>query len=447
MQQSHSVQVIEDLGDGLIIRHITPSDTEELVTFNGTMHADPGEEFAHAVAIWTRDMIERPPRGFTIEDFTVVEDTRTGRIVSSLNLISQTWSYGGIPFGVGQVEAVATHPDYRRRGLVRRQFDIAHRWSAARGHLMQVVSGIPWYYRQFGYEMCVSHGGGRAGFPMLIPPLAEGAEEPFRIRPATGEDAGLFVRVAEHAAARYLLTCIRDEAQWRYEIEAHSSGSLSYRELRVIERASGEPVGYLAHSERLDGGQITVYAYELAPGISWVAVTPSVLRYLAAEVRAYAERHGTSEFRAYSFGLETEHPVYQAIPNRLPHRGWIGAWFIRVPDVARFLMHVAPVLAERLAASEAAGFSGEPKLNFHRSGLRLLFADGRLTAVVPWPDADFRAASASFPDLTFLQLLFGHRSLEELEYAFADCRAASEQGRVLLNILFPKRPSLVWQVS
>ncbi len=145
--QTTTGRLIEDLGDGLIIRHITPADTEELCTFNGTMHADPGVEFDHTIEIWTRDMIRCPPPGFTIDDFMVVEDTRTGRIVSSLNLISQTWSYDGVRIGVGQVETVATHPDHRRKGLVRTQFDIAHRWSAERGHLMQVVSGIPWYYR------------------------------------------------------------------------------------------------------------------------------------------------------------------------------------------------------------------------------------------------------------------------------------------------------------
>lgn len=113
----------------------------------------------------------------------------------------------------------------------------------------------------------------------------------------------------------------------------------------------------------------------------------------------------------------------------------------------RFLMQIAPVLGARLAASPAAGFSGELKLNFYRSGLRLVFQGGSLTAVEPLEDPDFRTAAWSFPELTFLQLLFGYRTLDELEYAFSDCHSGSEQGRVLLNILFPKQPSLVWQVS
>jgi len=41
-------------------------------------------------------------------DFLLVEDVRTGAIASSLCLIAQTWSYAGIPFGVGMPELVGS---------------------------------------------------------------------------------------------------------------------------------------------------------------------------------------------------------------------------------------------------------------------------------------------------------------------------------------------------
>ena len=118
----------------------------------------------------------------------VVEDQRRGKIVSSLNLISQTWTYGGMPFGVGRVELVGTDPSYRRRGLVRAQFEIVHRWSQERGELAQMITGIPYYYRQFGYEMALDLGGGRVGYAPQIPELAAGGTEPYRVRPAVEAD-------------------------------------------------------------------------------------------------------------------------------------------------------------------------------------------------------------------------------------------------------------------
>ena len=41
------------------------------------------------------------------------------------------------------------------RGLVRELMDWAHRLSAARGHVVQVMIGIPYFYRLFGYEYAI----------------------------------------------------------------------------------------------------------------------------------------------------------------------------------------------------------------------------------------------------------------------------------------------------
>jgi hypothetical protein len=46
---------------------------------------------------------------------------------------------------------------------------------------------------------------------------------------------------------------------------------------------------------------------------------------------------------------------------------------------------------------------------------------------------------ARFPDLTFLQLLFGHRTASELQRARADCYRRNVGTRLLLEVLFPKR--------
>ena len=39
--------------------------------------------------------------------------------------------------------------------LSRIQFEEVHKWSAERGETVQAITGIPFYYRQFGYEMAL----------------------------------------------------------------------------------------------------------------------------------------------------------------------------------------------------------------------------------------------------------------------------------------------------
>ncbi|HNP73237.1 MAG TPA: hypothetical protein PKK15_19140 [Kouleothrix sp.] len=144
--------------------------------------------------------------------------------------------------------------------------------------------------------------------------------------------------------------------------------------------------------------------------------------------------------------LGREHPAYAALDPMLaatyeaPY-----AWYVRVPDLPAFVRHVAPALERRLAGSFMAGYSGELRLDFYRGGLRLAFEQGRLRAAEPW---NARAVAwgpkpnGGFPPLVFLQLLFGHRSLSELRYAFPDVWA-EEEARPALEALFPSRPAWV----
>jgi hypothetical protein len=442
--------ILRNLGGGLILRRAVPEDTEELVDFNARIHSDAGPEHPdERVGAWVRDLMVGPHPTFKTEDFTVVEDTATGKIVSSLNLISQTWSYGGIPFGVGRPELVATLPEYRNRGLVRAQFEVIHQWSADRGEKMQAITGIPYYYRLFGYEMGLALEGFRAGFIPQVPKLKEGETEPYRLRPAAEADLPFIASLYEQACQRYLVNCIWDEALWGYELKGKSEKNINRMELRLIETPAGEPVGFLAHQPFTWGPSMATLAYEVKPSISWAAVTPSVIRYLQAAGEALPPFIGTKEpFSSFIFRLGAEHPVYQVIPDRLPRMRRPYAWYVRVPDLVDFLRHIAPVLEKRLAGSLLVGYTGEFKITFYRSGLHLVFEQGRLKTVEGWkPTPQGHSGDSAFPDLTFLQLLFGYRSLEELRYAFADCGTRSDEVATLLNILFPKQASDVWPIS
>jgi hypothetical protein len=439
--------VLRDLGDGLILRRATAADAEALIAFNGEVQRDPGSVGPDkGVAAWTRDLMLGEHPTFNVGDFTLVEDTRSGAIVSSLNLISQTWSYSGIEFGVGRPELVGTHPDYRRRGLVRTQFEVIHAWSAERGQKMQVITGIPWYYRQFGYEMALALGGGRVGYKANVPYLKEGEAEPYRVRPANEADLPFIACVSEHAAKRYRLACVRDAAMWRYDLAGRSRDSVHRAELCLVETANGEPIGFLVYTDHFFGGpKLSLEVYELKPGISWLEVTPCVLRYIEA-IREDCARRDESEFGSFLFALGTEHPAYQVASNRLPDVRRPYAWYVRVPDLPDFVRHVGPALERRLAESPLAGHSGELKLSFYRDGLQLAFERGRLVDVEAWLPASGEWGDAAFPGLTFLQVLMGYRSLDELLYAFPDCGVRSDAARALLNSLFPKQTSDVWGV-
>ncbi|MCA9973737.1 MAG: hypothetical protein KC425_26165, partial [Anaerolineales bacterium] len=140
--------------------------------------------------------------------------------------------------------------------------------------------------------------------------------------------------------------------------------------------------------------------------------------------------------------LGDDHPVYDALGRQLEQLRAPYAWYMRVPDLRAFLRHIAPALEARLAGSVMAGHSGTLRLTTYRQRLTLVFANGRLQEIGTYDAPRLEDGDARFPDLTFLQLLFGYRSLAELDHAFADCYM-SDEAHVLLTCLFPKRPSMV----
>ncbi len=433
-----------ELDNGLILRWATSGDAEELAHFNLALHSDNPDEPFMGLYYWTLDLMRGVHPTTKASDFTVVVDTNANdRIVSSLNLISQTWAYEGIPFGVGRPELVATLPEYRRRGLVRAQMEAIHTLSASRGELVTAITGIPWYYRQFGYEMGLNLGGSRQLFwarPGNDKPVEH---ELYRIRLATTEDIPLMHELYRGHLGQSPVVRLRDDAAWRYEMADAHTESLAYIMPRLIETLDGRVVGYVIWYER--GTSFSITEFGVLSGHSWRAIGRFVIRHLRQEANVLNEnRELKKQLTNISFRLGDDHPLYDALGPDLERQIRPYAWYIRVPDIPSFLRHITPVLEKRLARSVVAGHTGKMKINLYRSRFVLDWQSGRLSEISDnYEQTNIEDGDAHFPELTFLQLLFGYSSIDELTLAYADLYTESNDALVLLRALFPKRSSIV----
>ena len=435
-----------DLGDNLALRFATCEDTEKLVDFNARLH----EESAAGESV--RDVMSGKHPTTRASDFTVVEDTNARKIVSSMCLISQTWTYGGIPFKLGRPEMVATDPDYRRRGLVRKQFDVIHAMSAQRGELMQGITGIPWYYRLFGYEMALDLEANRILDGIHIPARKKGTSETCRLRPRGADDNAFIEELYQCEIDGQVFACPRSASMWEYEFNGRSAGSGGRLEWAIIEDLAGTRLGYVGYSPRLweFSGNACFWVAQLAlkPGIGYLCLMPSLLRALwekAEKTPALGESDSTSA-KGIIFALGRDHQVYAAMPRRGLRDEDPYAWYIRIPDVIAFLRHIRAALEKRLVGSVAEAYSGELKLNFYRSGLRVKFRDGHISEISKWAADSVEDGDAQFPDLTFWQLVCGRCRAGELMSRFADC-SATHEAEALLDCLFPPFTGEVWALE
>ena len=429
------VAMRRDLGDGLVLRFASPADAEEFVDFNAAVLGDDDAPVA-LIADWTRDLFDLPHPTFRIDDVTVVEDTATGRIMSALFLIAQVWSYAGVPTAVGQPELIGTHPDYRRRGLVRAQFDVIHERSAASGHLWQYIGGIPWYYRQFGYS-----------YALDLPPqpvwMLSGPDIPvsgYTLRPATVDDVAFLARVEAAALNAPILSGLRGPGGWELELRRRP-GALPAHVVNIVEHEA-TPIGYLVHDHHPSRGDLlSVRAAELLPGLSWLDPTAAMLAHLRDWVGH--EPGG----RGVRFALPYDHPALRSASTRLG-RGPGGPYglYVRVPDIVAFLRAVSTVLDTRVAASAVEGFSGAASVDLYTESLRLTFNSGRLTSIELGPTSVCES-DVSLPADAFVQLILGNRRLDELERTMADCFINTDLGGALLDALFPPLQLYSWEMG
>ncbi len=435
-----------ELDGGLVLRFATEADAERLALFNGQIHGgEYADHFDPMVAAWTRDFCSNTHPTCGPSNVTLVEEPQTHKIVSSMCLIPQTWTYAGVPFGAGRMEAVGTAPEYRRRGLVRAQFEVLHARSAALGHLVQGITGIPWYYRQFDYEYAMDLGGGRmVPFPN-IPALKENETEQYRLRDWTAEDISFINTLYDRERARALVSCPRPDWLWQHLRSGYSEQSFENCPFQIIETLDGRSVGYLAPSREMGNYMYAINEVAVIAGQSLRAVMPSALRRLKvlAEAQAAAQKKNVG---ILYFQLGREHPLYTAIPDLFGKVRPPYGWYIRVADMPGFLRHIAPALEARLAQSVVAGYGGELKISTYDDGMRLVFEAGKLAAIEEWCAGAEEWGDAAFPGLSLVQLVFGYRSLSELRIFYPDCITPDAMA-VMLDVLFPKQPSWVRSVG
>jgi len=444
------------LGDGLVLRWATAADSARLANFSAqafrNQEADAPQSSYRAA---TLEMMSGRHPLIGPEDFVYVEDTATGAIVSSACLLRQRWEYEGLPFAVGRPEYVATDVTYRNRGLIRALFAALHARSAARGALAQGITGIPYFYRQFGYEYALELEGGRALLPATLPALPAGESEPYALRDATAADLPLITALYDRERAGYAVSATVPDEYWRYVLRPfrtpeYPGGEFDHKWwLRVIVDRAGAACGYVRTGTTLWDDTLYVWDLVVREGVPLRVAALATLRALVATgpdlIRA-TEAIGQKEVRFAKIMLNFggEHPLYVALGEGIaPLVSPPYAWYVRVPDLSAFLTLIAPALERRLAGSPMAAWSGDVRLDFYRGGLRLTFEAGRLVAVAPWQRPIWgERQHASFPPLVFLQLLFGYRNLAALSAAFPDARASGEIA-ALLDALFPQRRSLV----
>jgi predicted acetyltransferase len=413
----------KNLGDGLVLKSLgSLEDIERLAAFNGVIHDE-------SVADMTRELILHHPNTRP-EHWLYVEDSETTAIVSSLCLIPWKLRYGGVELWAGEMGIVGTLEAYRHRGLIRAQADrhaeLLHQGSYDLSH----IQGIPYFYRQFGYEYAVPLEGGWRVELHTVPDA--GTEQVLHtFRQAGIEDLPQLVRLYDEAAQTLALHVLRSEAEWQYLLGPSTRTEMVAETWLVLGR-DGRPVGYFRIPKHGFGEGLIVNETSHLD----LRAAQATLHQVAALGRARGKPY-------IRLCLPRDSTLVHVARCRGAHDLGHYAWQIKLVDVRRTLLKIAPVLEHRIAGSLYAGLTRDICLNLYREAFELRFHDGKLTAVEALGFSD--QAGIHIPPLLLAPLLLGYRSREELAALYHDLSIWGE-WEPLVDVLFPKMTSFIYTI-
>lgn len=367
-------------------------------------------------------LIDHHP-SMTLHDFLVIK--HDGKIVASVALVPVTWSVGDVQMKVAELGMVATLPEYRRRGLIRQLVDEYHRQVREQGYDLSVLEGIPYFYRQFGYEYAV---------PLLEETrigleLIPECDPKVKIRPFTVRDLPKAMRLLEHSQRKFYVHSVRDPQIWGIQHETMMASDPEPFEAYAVDD-EGETAAYFRMRENPDEKEL------LLTEVTEVdrSCAQAILKFL----RDHGQKHGLETLVACVSYQEpfSQHLAAIGATRRAP----AYAWQVRMVDYVRIFWKLKPLFEKRLADSMYRRLTETLNFNFREFTIRMTVKDGEVVDVQRVEGGE--RSPLGFNPLVFVKLLLGDWCRDELETAYPDCRV-DVSHRHLVDVMFPKLPSYI----
>jgi predicted N-acetyltransferase YhbS len=345
------------------------------------------------------ELVANTPGG--LASMSVVE--LDGRVVSIATLLDESVRVGGVALPAGQVEMVATAKDAEGRGYVRALMGRCHELSKARGHVLQVMIGIPNFYRQFGYSYSIPMHPWATVTPGVQSPAG------YTVTMATTDDMATCHALQEQLQEAFDVAMPHSPDCWGWLL-THTSSKQA-----LVRDAAGNAVGLArvyADDDSIDMGEIAAF-------------TPEATDALLAHALGL-----TSDDGSCRVGVRPHVPGLATRTHDTERADW---YYVRIEDPSALFTAMAPVLLRRL--HDAGNTEGSALISFWGSHLRLHWDAQELRVAAGGPmQAPISSGGSGLPLDALGSLLFGHGAAG-LEDRYPDA-GLGRQAEVM-NTLFP----------
>ena len=340
------------------------------------------------------------------------ECSRIGLLGDRLATHYGVWKYlmriGGARVQVGGIGAVATDPEFRRRGYMGRTLPASLESMRAEGYDLSLLFGISNFYRHYGYVQAWGTVSSYAAWRTCRRRLRPRPVQKFAVRPRADLAELYNAYYSDMTGTAVRPTFLRGSWSW----QGHTEGYLW--------KQDGKPAGYVVFARNGQHLRCIEYAGDSVQALRVVA--------------ALGRKVGCQEIH---FATVPDQSVLIKLLRRNNCRvetryARDGGAMVRVLNLAATLRKMEGELTRRLAASPLATWRGELILANAEEQVALKIGRGAVaTSVQVSPEA--KHAILGGPEIA--QLLIGTESPSEVMEAA--CMKVTGEARPLAEVLFP----------
>jgi hypothetical protein len=354
-----------------------------------------------------------------------INDNKENKIVSLISLVPMNWQIEDISLPVCEMEFVGTLEEYRGKGYIKLLNDLFEKVMNQNGYILSVVRGIPYFYRNLGYEY-VSSLDERIKIPASKIPNKQYKKLSIRLANPNDVISSIESKYNQFQKNFYIFNRFDPECfKFKYLNKKFDS---EVRSTYIFDEA-GVTKNYFSVGMSYDNQNYEINCPNLIKSemICLLQFIKSIGNYNGNDIITLSISEHTSIFKYIkSLGGEMV-------------SGY--GWQVKIPNLKNFISLIKNILENRINNSEFKGLTKTVRISNYSETILIGFSNGKIRKiekVKEYPEP--KVTDLMIPEAILFKLILGDRNIDEINYIVKDA-IVNISSKSLIETLFPKKLS------
>ncbi|MHA2006316.1 MAG: GNAT family N-acetyltransferase [Promethearchaeota archaeon] len=354
-----------------------------------------------------------------------IKDDRKNKVVSLLSLVPSEWQIEDTVLPVCEMEFVGTLEEYRKKGFIKILNKLYETIMTQNNYILSVIRGIPYFYRELGYEY-VSSLDERIAIP--VSKISKKKYKKLNIRSANVDDIPFIEAKYTQFHKQYYIFSKFDAECFKFKYLKDQFNS-EVRSTYVFEE-NGVAKNYFSLGMSYDNQNYEIINPDLSKN------EMITLLHFIITIGAYNEND------IITLSISEHSSLYSFIKTLGGKPVSTYGWQVKIPNLEKFFYLIRELIEKRLKHSEYKGLTKTIRISNFRESIILDCIDGIIEKIEikkEYPDP--KITDLMIPGALLFKLILGDRSIDELNYIITDVRV-NISSKSLIETIFPKKKSL-----